>query len=121
MALPKGRTNNAAGRPKGAANKVNREIRDLILSDPSGDILSNTFACVKSGYRRTIHPETGQVEIVELSEKGWLRCVEIVTDRIYPKLQTIDYKSLLPEESTFASRVEIIVKDGRVDTSSHTQ
>ena len=30
MGLKKGQTNNPAGRPKGAINKANRELRDMI-------------------------------------------------------------------------------------------
>lgn len=101
------------GRPKGAPNKTTTIIRDIILGDGSGDILLQAFECWKRGFRNIKDPFTNVVTSVPLSEKAAFRCLEIVIDRVYPRLQSITYNPGEGADTMIPLKVEISVVDSR--------
>jgi hypothetical protein len=47
MGLPKGKTNNPAGKPPGTKNKINAELRVMI-----NDFLNNEFDTIKEDFKK---------------------------------------------------------------------
>lgn len=86
MGLPKGKTNNPAGKPPGAKNKVNAELREMI----SG-FLNESFEIVKADF-------------LKLEPKDKLKFYTDLLQYGLPKLQAttldIDFDSLSDDQLT---------------------
>lgn len=72
MGLKKGQTNNPAGRPKGAKNKVGEELRETIAA-----FLQENFERVQKDFRSN-----------KLSRRDRLRFFADVLPYVVPKLQS---------------------------------
>jgi len=75
MGLPKGRTNNREGRPLGAINKLNNNLRSEI-----SEFLQDNFEQVKA-------------DILKMDPRNRVKCFIDLLNYALPKLQTIDLKT----------------------------
>lgn len=75
MGLPKGRTNNAKGRPQGSTNKDTKELRELLTG-----FIENNW-------------NTIQTDFDKLEPKDRLQFLEKIMQYTVPKMQSISSES----------------------------
>lgn len=84
MAFEKGKSGNPAGKPKGAKNKINQDLRQRIT-----DFLNGEFATIAQDFK-------------ELEPKDKMRFYTDILQYGLPKLQTtsleIDFESMTDEQ-----------------------
>jgi hypothetical protein len=82
MGLPKGRTNNPAGRPEGSANKITGEIRERV-----SNIIDEHF-----------NSETIEHDLKQLDPEKRLHILIKLLEYAIPKLQSVAYEAKLNEK-----------------------
>ncbi len=89
MGLPKGRTNNANGRPQGSINKDTKELRELL----TGFIAKNWIGL--------------QTDYEKLEPKDRLQFFEKVLQYTLPKMQSVNSEIELKQRLEAMSETEI--------------
>ena len=88
MGLPKGKTNNYLGRPKGSLNSVNRDLREMI-----GEILAGNFAEIDK-FMNELEPRDKMKFILELLPY----CL--------PKIEAVTFDKVKPQEEKTLSLID---------------
>lgn len=84
MGLPKGKTNNPAGKPPGTKNKVNAELREMI-----SDFLNTEFDTIKADFKK-LEPKDRMKFYTDLLQYGLPRLQATTLD--------IDFEALTEDQ-----------------------
>jgi len=90
MGLPKGKTNNCKGRPKGSMNLVNRDLREMI-----GEILAGKF-------------ENIDMLLEKLDPRDQMKFILELLSYALPKLEPVTLESTIPPWERASSFIEEI-------------
>lgn len=111
------------GRKKGTLNANRRELFELLkenLHDPDYHPVVELARLGRTGVvRRAVLDDnkqlTGKYEYFPVSDNVQIRAMEATADRLFPKLQSVEFQN---EDDTplTVQRVEVIVKDASILT-----